>query len=218
MTFNHRMTISLVLLGALWLPVPTTGSAQSLGEAARQYRKEQEARKKEGKVPVKVFTNDDIARMPPAATSDSSQRKPSTPASPPAPTAQQPESAQPPGTTVVEAPAGASGAQPGNAEDRVKSREYWQARFKAAHAALSNAREEQTLVEDELQLLQIQQARELDPDQSRKLNRRIDAATLQLVAKRAATEKAQQAMDEIEKEFKSSGAPPDWIQDKEAPD
>ena len=94
----------------------------------------------------------------------------------------------------------------------MKSKEYWQAKFKAVRAVLAHAKEEQTLVEDELRLLQIQQARELDPDRSRKLNSQIDAATIEIEARRAATEKAQAALDETEKEFKKSGAPQDWIQ------
>ncbi len=213
---NHR-NISLALLGALLLLVPASSLSQSLGEVARQVRKEREAQEKEGKVPVKVFTNDDIARMPPAATSDSSQQKPSTPASP-APPGKPPESAKPPATANGETSAGPSAAQPGKTEDRMKSKEYWQARFKAARAVLAHAKDEQALVNDELQLLQIQQARELDPDASRKLNSQIDASTVEFETKRAATEKAQQALDEIEKEFKNSGAPQDWIQNKESPD
>jgi len=216
MTFKRPTKLALVLLGALWLPVPASGIAQSLAEVARQVRKEREAREKEGKVPVKVFTNDDISRLPAAATSDSAPPRPSTTAGPPAPETKPPESAQPPAGGAP--PAAAPVAQPGQAKDRVKSREYWQARFKAVRAALARAREEQALVEDEIQLLQIQQARELNPDLSRKLNSRIDASTLELQAKRAATEKAQQTLDKIEKEFKNSGAPPDWIPDKTGSD
>ena len=70
-------------------------------------------------------------------------------------------------------------------------------------------------MEDELHLLQIQQARELNPDRSRKLNSKIDAAGVELEAKRVATQKAQAAMNEAEKDFKKSGAPQDWVQNKE---
>jgi len=218
MTPERHTNVSLVLMGALLLLVPASSFSQSLGEVARQYRKERELREKEGKVPVKVFTNDDIARMPPAAKTDSSVQSPVTPPGPPTPEAKPSGAPNPLSTAGGEVPAGPSAAQPGKAEDRMKSKEYWQAMFKAARAELSHARAEQTLVEDELQLLQIQQARELDPDRSRKLNGRIDTSTLELEAKKAATEKAQQALDGIEKQFKSSGAPQDWIQNAEAPD
>ena len=69
-------------------------------------------------------------------------------------------------------------------------------------------------MEDELQLLQIQQARDLNPNSSKILNSKIDASAVELEAKRAATKKAQAALDELGQEFKKSGAPEDWIQDE----
>lgn len=187
------------------MPVPASSFNQSLGEVARQYQKEREARENEGKVPVKVFTNDDVTGMYPT-TADSPQRKPSTSANPPAPQVKESESPLPTETTGGGAKTKVPGSKASEAQGGIKSKEYWQARFKAARAALSHAREEQPLVEDELRLLQIQQARELDPDRSRKLNRQIDAATIQLEAKRAATEKAEQVLAQTEEEFKKSGA------------
>jgi hypothetical protein len=205
MTAANHTKLSLPLLVSLLvlLAVPTTSSGQSLGEVARRCRKERDTRAKKGETPAKVFTNDDLARMPPIAIVKSSEQ-----AGPKAPA-----SSHPPGATGGKAPAGPA-RQSGKAktENGVKSKEYWQARFKAARARLAHAKEEQTLVEDELRLLQIQQARELNPDRSRKLNGRIDAANVELEAKRTATEKARQAMEKIEKEFKESGAPQDWIQ------
>jgi len=196
----------LVLLGVLLFPVAATTPAQSLGEVARQCRKEREAREKKGKFPVKVFTNDDIARMPPIAILKSSMQATSSPEMEPSPPSPPPEAAN------GGAQAGAPSAASGKAMSREKSKEYWQARFRAARARLTHAKEEQTLVEDELRLLQVQQARELNPERSRKLNGRIDASTVELEAKSAATEKAQRAMDQLEKEFKESGAPQEWIQ------
>ncbi len=196
----------MVLLGVLLFPVAATTPAQSLGEVARQCRKEREAREKKGKFPVKVFTNDDIARMPPIAILKSSMQATSSPEMEPSPPSPPPEAAN------GGAQAGAPSAASGKAMSREKSKEYWQARFRAARARLTHAKEEQTLVEDELRLLQVQQARELNPERSRKLNGRIDASTVELEAKSAATEKAQRAMDQLEKEFKESGAPQEWIQ------
>lgn len=180
------------------VPVAANSSGQSLGEIARQCRKEREAREKKGEVPVKVFTNDDIAKMPPIAILKSSTQMPSSlPAQPAAPQEASGGKPQP----------GASAGEKGP----TKSKEYWQARFESARAHLAHAIEEQQLVEDELRLLQIQQARELNSDLSRQLNGQIDASTVDLEVKRAATEKARQAMEKLEKEFKDSGAPHDWI-------
>jgi hypothetical protein len=218
MTFKSHTTATMVLLSAILFPLPASGSAQSLGEVARRYRKELEARKKKGEVPVKVFTNDDIARISPPTTASSSKQSPATRPSQPIPESTQAGSLQPPETAHGKTPAGSSAGQSGKAEGSEKSKEYWQARFKAARSALAHAKEEQTLLEDELRLLQIQQARELNPDRSRKLNSQIDAKGIELETKRAATEKAQAALDETEKEFKKSGAPQDWIQVGKSPD
>ena len=201
--------LSLVLLGALMLPHPVANSAQSLGEVARQVRKEREARQKRGEVPVRVFTNDDIARMPPIAILESSHDGETKP----------PAASQPPGPTGVESTVPPAAAQPEKAtgEENEKSKEYWQARFRAARAVLAHAKDEQTLVEDELRLLQIRQVRDLDPERSRKLNGQLGASTVELETKRAATEKARQGLEELEKEFKDSGAPQEWIQEKDSP-
>ncbi len=201
-----RSKFSPLLLGVLLVSIAVATPAQSLGEIARQYRKEQEAKQKRGKVPVKVFTNDDIARTPPISILKSSMQAPSSPESKTSGPSQQPEAA------VSGTPAGAPPPPSGKANSREESKEYWQARFRAARDRLARAIEEQKLGEEELHLLQIQQARELDTDRSRKLNGRIDSATVELEAKRSETEKARQAMEKIQEEFKDSGAPQDWIQ------
>jgi hypothetical protein len=200
--------LPLVLLGTLLVPLPVACSAQSLGEVARQVRKEREARVKRGEVPVPVFTNDDIARMSPIAILESSQEGETKPPAP----------SQPPASTSSESTAAPAAAQPGKAggEESEKSKEYRQARFKVARAALAQAKVEQTLMEDELRLLQIQQARELNPDRSRKLNGQIDASTVELETKRAATERARQALEKLDKEFKDSGAPQEWVEEKDS--
>lgn len=182
--------------------VPAASSGQSLGELARQCRKEREAREKKGEAHVKVFTNDDIARMPPITILKSSVQTPASPQTQPS----SPQAASSSGARL-----GTPARSAGKGKSPEKSKEYWQARFKAARARLAHAIEEQKLVENEFRLLQIQQARELDPDRSRKLNGRIDSATVELEVKRAATEKDREEMEKLEKEFKDSGAPQDWI-------
>jgi len=204
-TQTLRSKFSPVLLGVLLVSIAAATPAQSLGEIARQYRKEQEAKLKKGEVPVKVFTNDDIARTPPIAILKSSMQTPSSPESKPSGPSQPPEAA------VSGTPTGAPPPASDKAISREESKEYWQARFRAARDRLAHAIEEQKLLEEELHLLQIQQARELDPDRSRKLNGRIDSATVELEAKRTETDKARQAMEKIEEEFKDSGAPQDWV-------
>jgi hypothetical protein len=75
---------------------------------------------------------------------------------------------------------------------------------------LTKAEEEQQVVQDELQLLQIQQARELSPDVQSELNDKISAKNAELEAKKAVTLKTQTALEDLEKEFTDSGAPEQW--------
>ncbi|HXH51408.1 MAG TPA: hypothetical protein VNM47_18880 [Terriglobia bacterium] len=198
--------LSLVFLVIFLIPLPLANSAQSLGDVARRARREREGRKKRGEIPVRVFTNDDIARMPPIAILESSHEEETKPPAQPQPSATTGGKSTVPSSTARTAKV--------KGEESGESKEYWQARFKAARAVLAHAKDEQTLVEDELRLLQIQQARELDPDRSRKLNGLIDASTVELETKRVATEKAGQALEKLEKEFKDSDAPQDWVQEK----
>jgi chromosome segregation ATPase len=90
------------------------------------------------------------------------------------------------------------------------AREYWQERFKAARERVARAQEEQQLAEDELSLLQTRQAQELSPASQSQLAQAIPAKQEEGQMKRAATEKASQDLDALQKEFEASGAPPDW--------
>lgn len=210
MTFKNHAAASLLLLIATSFPGPLGRASQSLGEVARKYRKELEAREKKGEAPAKVFTNDDIARMPgPAATVTSGHKSKTGPV--PESTGTSPP--KPPKEKKATTPAKPAAVQTGKPESATKSREYWQARFRAARSALAHAKEEQKLVEDEIRLLRVQQARQLNPGRSSALNSQIEARSMELQAKQAATQKARQALEETEKEFKKSGAPEDWIRE-----
>jgi len=90
------------------------------------------------------------------------------------------------------------------------TKEYWQARFKSARARLAETQERQQLAEDELNLLQIQDARELNPNVKAELDGKIKAKEDEGSQARAATEEAQRALDDLLKEFQASGAPEEW--------
>jgi hypothetical protein len=94
--------------------------------------------------------------------------------------------------------------------DKKKTREYWQARFASARSEQAKAKEAQQLVEDELNLLQIQQARLLDPAAQSEVAQRIAAKRLEVDAARAATATAQKNFDALERMFNESGAPQSW--------
>jgi ribonuclease HII len=75
---------------------------------------------------------------------------------------------------------------------------------------LADAKERQQLAENELNLLQIQDARELDPATKAELAEKIKAKENEVPQTRAATEEAQKNLENLQNEFKASGAPDEW--------
>lgn len=204
------MKTKVLILAAVGLILMLVGSlaAQSLGDVARQ---ERQKRAKETKKPVKVITSDDFPAPPPAeeakpaAPSSASEETPAESAEQPA--AQPTEQPAAQSTAEEAAPPTAEEAKP---EDKQKTRDYWQGRFRAAKQRIADAEELQRLAEDELSLLQIQQAQELSPDGQADLEVRVKAKQAELETRRATTAKARKALEDLEKEFKDSGAPTDW--------
>ena len=196
-------TLILAVVGLLILLASSVVIAQSLGDLARQERAK---RAKETKKAVKVVTDEDLPPRPveePKATTS-----PSESAEQPA---EQPteQATEPPATSPEEASAPPPAEEP-KPEDKQKTRDYWQGRFKAAKQRIADAEELQRLAEDELSLLQIQQARELSPDAKSDLDAQVKAKSAEVESKRAQTAKAQKALEDLEKDFKESGAPEDW--------
>lgn len=189
-------TFLLLLTSA---PVPAQSQQpESLGDVARHVRAQQE---KEAKKVTKVFTNDNLPAsapkmgMTPQATPDehsaaTGEAKDEAPV---------PPSAKEPDTKPPEQP-----------ESSVKTRDYWQQKFSAARQTLAKTKERQQLAEDELNLLQIQQAREMDPTVQADLNNKVQAKQSEVDSAKDATDAAQKALDDLNKEFKDSGAPDDW--------
>jgi hypothetical protein len=117
-----------------------------------------------------------------------------------------PPADQAPSMPPPSAPAAAE--EPGG--DKQRTREYWQEQFKPLRAKLAADEQVQRLVEDELSLLQIQQARELSPGVQSQLEAQVKAKTAEVEAKRAETAKSRKELADLEQEFKESGAPADW--------
>jgi hypothetical protein len=90
------------------------------------------------------------------------------------------------------------------------SEEYWKARFKAAREALARAQQEQKLAEDELALLQSQQAHEIASGGAAAFDSQIAGKQNEVESKRAAADQAQRDLDALEQEFKASGSPQAW--------
>jgi hypothetical protein len=169
---------------------------ESLGDLARQLReqKENSARKA-----AKVYTNDNLpppapweVTAPPAAPEEHSSTPGQTNAKP---------SSEEPGSKSPESP-----------EDKVKTHDYWQGKFKESRQNVAEAKEHLQLAEDELSLLQIQQVREMNPAAQADLTEKVQAKQSEVEVDKAATDAAQKVLDNLEKEFKDSGAPEDWSQ------
>jgi hypothetical protein len=187
-----KQVVLLVGFGAALIFTVSLIFAQSLGDLARAERAK---RAKEGKKPVKVVTNDNLPARPPGEGPTAASSMSATPAA-------EPEPSMP----AAETP----GAPEAPSADKQKTREYWQGQFKPVRARLAAQEEQQNLVEDELSLLQIQEARELSLDVKSQLETQIKAKTAEVEAKRAETAKVRKELDDLEKEFKESGAPADW--------
>lgn len=185
--------VVLASLGLSLILLASTAAAQSLGDVARQQKEKQG---KQTKKPAKVYTNENMPARPPGE----------------GPTAATGITSTPPAESAV-GPAGATQPPEGEkapSEDKKKTRDYWQGKFKSARAQLADAEEVQRLAEDELSLLQVQQARELNTSLASELGNKISVKKAELETKRATTSKARKALEDLGKEFKESAAPEEW--------
>ena len=96
---------------------------------------------------------------------------------------------------------------PETQEDKARTRDYWQERFKAARRDVAKAKEHEQLSEDELSLLQIRQVRELDPIAKDDLSAEVQAKQSEVDVNKVATDAAEKALDDLTKEFEASSAP-----------
>ena len=186
---------------------------QSLGDLARQLRQQQ---LKAGLKTTTVYTNDNLPARPPDETRAAASGTSSTPAATPSDQPQaQGESREATKETSNAPEAGQAASEPEKAESKQGTKEYWQSRFKAARARLAEAKERQQLAEDELNLLQIQDVRELNPTTKAELADKIKAKQDEVSGTRAATEEAQKTLEDLENEFKASGAPDEWSESED---
>jgi hypothetical protein len=173
-------------------------NAQDLGGLARESRARKMKVMQERS--VRIWSNENMPRRPAGEGPTAAAGISAAPLPPPdagvAPA--------PPDEASAPAPSAAAG------DDKKRTKEYWQGRFKPIRQHLADMEEQQRLVEDELSLLQIQRARELSFDVQGQLEAQIKAATANVEARRAETAKVRKELEETEKEFKDSGAPADW--------
>jgi len=115
-----------------------------------------------------------------------------------------------PGWPKAEASAAQPAAQLDLSGVQKGSEEYWRLRFKAAREALARAQAERQLAEDELGLLQSQQAHDWGTPAAASADAPIATKRDEVASKREAEAQAQHELDAIESEFEQSGAPQEW--------
>jgi hypothetical protein len=180
----------LLALGSTW------ASAQDLGALARASREKKMKVMQERS--VRIYSNENMPRRPAGEGQTAAAGMSVAPPSPPAADAGE------------NPPPGAAGTPEATADDQAKTKEYWQGRFKSLRQRLVALTEQQLLAEDELSLLQVQQARELSPDSQGQLETQAKAASAAVEARRQETNKVKKELEELEKEFKVSGTPAEW--------
>lgn len=198
---SRNTLLPIILLLSVALPVIARPQPQeSLGDVARQLRERQDSNPRKA---TKVFTNDNLPEPKPGEAISSLPLPPEPPTSP------NKSAVKPVGTPSTEE----TGDKPHESqEDKLKTRDYWQGRFRAARRDVAKAKEQQQLADDELNLLQIQEVRELDSMAKQDLTAKVQAKQSEVDVNMAATEAAQKALNDLDKEFKDSGAPDDWSQ------
>ena len=202
-----RTCVFLSLIALTSLPLLATPQ-QSLGDLARQLRQQQ---LKAGPKTSKLYTNDNLPGRKPDGGQAAASSASSNPATTPSEQAQaESESPQAAKQTSQAPETGQAGTKSEKPEEKIETKEYWQGRFKAARAQLADAQEHQQLAEDELNLLQIQDVRELDPDLKTGLAAKVKAEEDEVSERRAAREEAQKTLEDLQKEFQASGAPDEW--------
>jgi hypothetical protein len=193
----RRLTLASLLIFVV--AGGAVAAEQSLAEAARQAKQQRE---KETKKAVKVFTNDNLpAPAPWEIVTPSPELAKSTA-----------ESGTGSETRAKEATSAAKAAEPTAEKSEVgkNTKEYWQNKFTAARSELASAESAQRLAQDELSLLQIQQAREIDPDVQSQVATKIEGKQAEIATLKTRVDKARHALDDLQKEFDASGAPADW--------
>lgn len=163
-------------------------SAQSLAEVAQK----EAARRKDVKAPVKVFTNDNIKGVPPAA-----------PQTPPADAAAQP--------AAPAAGGEAAGEKPPEAPDPQKDPEYWRKRMTDARQARDRNAFLLEAVQSRINGLTTDFYARDDPYQRAQIELERNKAVRELDLMKKQQSELEQKIVDIEEEARRANIPPGWL-------
>jgi hypothetical protein len=194
MTKNQTARLVLITAAAVFASI-LPAAAQSLGDLARQ----EAARRKDVKAPAKVFTNDNLKGMPPAAP----PVLPGEPGQPGQPGAQP--------AAPAAAAAEAADAKPPEAPDPMKDPEYWRKRMSDAREARDRNAFLLEAVQSRINALTTDFYARDDPYQRAQieLDRNKSLAELERMKKRQL--ELEKAIGDIEEEARRANIPPGWL-------
>jgi len=179
---------------AMAISSAATLGAQSLAEVARQ----EEARRKEIRQPAKVYTNKDLASVPP----------PSTPATAPAP------SETPATPAAADSKDGAKGAAPpqdAKETGTVKDQKYWSGRMQALRTGLDRDQTYSDAMQSRINALTTDFTARDDPAQRAVIGRDRQKAIDELDRLKLAIERTRKAIADLEEEARRAGVPAGWL-------
>jgi hypothetical protein len=179
---------------ALALAPAAALGAQSLAEVARQ----EEARRKEIRHPAKVYTNKDLASVPPPAApavASAASEKPAAPAA-----SETAEAAKPPPQTL-DAPG----------QDAVKDQKYWSERMQDLLAQLDRDQIYTLALQARINALTTDFAARDDPAQRAVISRDRQRAIDELDRLQQTMHRTKQAIADLEEEARRASVPPGWL-------
>ena len=184
-TFCHILALGFAAAFAF-----TSTGAQDLSQLAKKTREERLKTKMQRS--VRVWTNDNMPKRPPgegptAAAGMSAAAPPDYP-----------------GATEPEPPPGPDPAEP-LAEAETSAIDSLRAQIKQAKQRLTGLEERQRLAEDELSLLQVQQATELAPNTQSTLAAKIKEKNGAISTRRQEMDKTKKEIETLEKDLKARG-------------
>ena len=175
----------------LFLSIVTPLGAQSLAEVARQ----EEARRKEIRNPAKVYTNKDLAIVPPPAAPAAAPTPSDKPATPPAADSDK----APPQTPDVKD------------QGAIKDQKYWSGRMQDLVAQLDRDQVYTDALLARVDVLTLNLTARDDPSQRAAITRDRQKAIDEVDRLRLAMQRTTSAIADLEEEARRASVPPGWL-------
>jgi hypothetical protein len=182
---------------ALSFPAVAQPGAQSLAEIARQ----EEARRKEIRQPAKVYTNKDLASVPPS----------SAPAPGPEPSAKAAAPAAAESKDAANEAKEAPQAQDAKDKPVVKDQKYWAGRMRDLSTQLDRDQILADALQSRINGLTADFAARDDPAQRAVIGRDRQKAIDELARLKLAIQNTKKAIADLEEEARRASVPPGWL-------